>query len=272
MPRKPLRASRSRSLAASARTKLAACVGAGAFVLVPGLASARAAAASDLRLGTTVVPRSESLRLVLDPGQERYTGSATIELEVREAAPSFRLHAEELAIERCVLRRAGEGEPGKALGVEIETGPQGLVTLTPSTPLAPGDWVLEIEFGNDYSTRGTGLYRMQQDGESYLFTQFQADDARQAFPCFDEPGFKIPWQLDVVVPEAQLVLANTPIETESRAAGQRTVVFRRTPPLPSTSWRSPAAPSKPSRSPGSTSRVASSRCAASPIWPPRPCR
>jgi alanyl aminopeptidase len=39
--------------------------------------------------------------------------------------------------------------------------------------------------------------------------------------------------MTLVVPEKHLVLCNSPVEKETTQAGQRTVVFRKTPPLPS---------------------------------------
>src|SRR5262249_55059619 len=54
-----------------------------------------------------------------------------------------------------------------------------------------------------------------------------------AFPCWDEPSFKFPYQLTLVVPQGDLAVSNTPVESESSSGGQKTGVFKRTPPLPS---------------------------------------
>ena len=32
----------------------------------------------------------------------------------------------------------------------------------------------------------------------------EAADARRLFPCFDEPAFKVPWQLELIVPAGLL--------------------------------------------------------------------
>src|SRR6185295_4604670 len=63
---------------------------------------------------------------------------------------------------------------------------------------------------------------------------FETVDAREAFPCFDEPGFKVPWRLELTVPKGLVVAANNPIEsTQAAEAGWKKVTFAETPPLPS---------------------------------------
>ena len=51
---------------------------------------------------------------------------------------------------------------------------------------------------NRNSTRG--IFTLQDGDASYTMTHFEPMAARQAFPCFDEPGFKVPWQLTLRVP------------------------------------------------------------------------
>jgi alanyl aminopeptidase len=78
-----------------------------------------------------------------------------------------------------------------------------------------------------------GLYRVIDRGESYAFTQFQATSARQAFPGFDEPRFKTPFEIHVNARPADAVITTTP-ETgaESIADGRVRHTFAVTPPLP----------------------------------------
>ncbi|MEE8522753.1 MAG: M1 family aminopeptidase, partial [Thermoanaerobaculia bacterium] len=92
---------------------------------------------------------------------------------------------------------------------------------------------LEIDFTASFGTTVTGLYKVERDGDSYAFTVFEPADARQAFPCWDEPAFKIPFQLTATIPEEYLAISNTPEESSSVVEGLRTVKFRKTPPLPS---------------------------------------
>ncbi len=195
-----------------------------AVVVVP-LQSARAASP---RLDPRAAPVFQEVKLELDADRPDYRGSTRVELRVTEAVESFRFHAEGQELERIELTGAGG-----AIGLEIERGIEGTVTATPERPLEPGDYELEIDFQNAYNTRAVGLYRMENQGRHYLFTQFMAIDARKAFPCWDEPSYKIPWQLTLRVPVAHLAVTNTPIESVQESEGWKTLVFARTPPMPS---------------------------------------
>jgi len=194
----------------------------------PAAAEAPAAPPSGHRLGTDVVPLFEAVKLTVDARQPDYTGTVRIELDVKRSVTSFALHARDMEIRRLALTG-----PDGAVSVTHKPGERGLLEVTASSPLKPGPHVLEIDFKNEYDTQATGLYKVVVGGESYLFTQFEATDARQAFPCWDEPAFKIPFQVTVTVPEAHSALSNTPPSSDTVAGGQRTVVFARTRPLPS---------------------------------------
>lgn len=55
-----------------------------------------------------------------------------------------------------------------------------------------------------------GLFRQQEAGEWYVLSQFEALHARRAFPSFDEPGWKTPWQLTLDTPKDLVAVSNTP--------------------------------------------------------------
>jgi len=192
------------------------------------LATAGATPAGAARLGRDVVPTRQSVALELDPARDSYAGVVEIALEVARPAARLTLHAEDLAIGRVTLRAGGREAPARA-----EPESAGVLRIVPAEPLAPGPATLTIAFTNAFDTRASGLYRVTRDGLFYAFTHFQADDARRAFPCFDEPSFKIPWRVTLTVPDGLLALGNAPLARDSSAGGWRTVTFAETPPLPS---------------------------------------
>ena len=146
------------------------------------------------RLDHKVVPLFQTIELVIDADKANYSGAVVIELEVNEPTDSFRFHAETMNLERVELTG-----PDGSIKTEVEHGGRGLVTLTTSQILVKGAYSLEIDFTNNFDTQAVGLYKVTTGGDNYTFTQFEADDAREAFPCWDEPVFKIPFQMTLVV-------------------------------------------------------------------------
>jgi len=164
-------------------------------LVVGALALAPSPGRAEGRLGHAVVPTFEAVSLEVDAARSDYRGRVEIALEARQPTPEFRLHARDMKLVSLELRGAEGALPVR----HEESGDE--VQVRADAPLSPGAYTLTIAFEAPFNTKAVALYRMEQDGLSYAFTQFEATDARGAFPCFDEPGFKIPWQLTVRVPE-----------------------------------------------------------------------
>jgi len=95
-----------------------------------------------------------------------------------------------------------------------------------------GRATLSIEYEAPFGKQLSGLYVASDAGEKYAFTQFEAADARRAFPCFDEPGYKTPYDVTLTVPTGLLALSNGR-ETGREAHGDKTTfTFGTTPPIP----------------------------------------
>ncbi len=207
-----------------------------AFIPAPALSAATPVAqiaADPLRLTREVVPVAQAVTLTIDPARDDYTGTAHIDLVVNAASTSFRLHSlGPVVTVASVVDSAGRTTPLTAAVTDAKIG---LVTLTAPAALAPGSYALDLKFTAKFSRDGLGLYKTVSRGDSYLFTQFEDQHARRAFPCWDEPSFKIPWQLTLTVPAAQEAVTNSPVAQESAdaAAGTKTLYFGRTPPMPS---------------------------------------
>jgi len=178
------------------------------------------------RLGRQVLPVSQTIHLTLDARRPDFTGSVRVELDVRETVLAFRLHARDLRFDRLTLNQ------GEHLIAATHTGERGWVTITVASELHPGLCTLEIEFSGKFSARASSLYRGRVGEDWYAFTQFESDDARGAFPCWDEPCFKIPYQLTLTIPSAHQAISNTPVKQETTKVGWKTLEFERTKPVP----------------------------------------
>jgi puromycin-sensitive aminopeptidase len=90
-----------------------------------------------------------------------------------------------------------------------------------------------LTFAGSLNRQMKGLYeaRAVVDGieERYAFTQFEPTDARRCFPCFDEPGLKASFRVQVTAPAHLTVLSNMPALSETREGSSKTVRFAETP-------------------------------------------
>ncbi|GLW14073.1 aminopeptidase [Streptomyces sp. NBRC 13847] len=61
-----------------------------------------------------------------------------------------------------------------------------------------------------YSRTGEGLHRFvdPEDGEVYLYTQYEPADSRRVFATFEQPDLKAPFTFEVTAPEGWAVLSN----------------------------------------------------------------
>src|SRR5688572_2045978 len=184
-------------------------------------------AAAPLRLATDVVPRAQSISLTIDPARDDYSGIVVVDLDVRRPVTTFRFHSEEIALGQVDLRG-----PAGSVPITHAAGEESTVEVSTSTPLQIGRHTLTISFTNEFDRRSVGLYKTTRGPSPYVFTQFQAIDARKAFPVWDEPSFKFPYQLTVKIPAQLSAVFNTPIANEAVRDGWKSVVFAPTKPVP----------------------------------------
>jgi alanyl aminopeptidase len=186
-----------------------------------------------MRLPSSVQPLAYALHLQLDPDQPQHQGEVQIRLQLLQpiaARGAIRLHAKGLQLREIWLETGARRWRGKSTPVDAER-----VDLHFGQPLAAGPALLHIQFSGAITAQDVyGLFRQQEAGQWAAFTQFQATGARQAFPLFDEPGWKVPWTLSLTVPQALVAVSNMPVASEEAARpGFRRVNFQPTPPMPS---------------------------------------
>jgi alanyl aminopeptidase len=183
-----------------------------------------------LRLPDGARPVKSTVELTIDPSIEDFTASITTELEITAPLTTLWLDGNELVIDEASFATGGA-----RIAAAASYSGKDYVGLTPAHPLAPGPATLTARYhGKMHRNDGDGIYTAQETGDWYAFTQFEATDARQAFPCFDEPSYKIPWQITLHVKRPLVALSNTPIVAETdEPDGMKRVQFAQTKPLPS---------------------------------------
>ena len=186
----------------------------------------------DYRLPRHSRPLRYELELTPDLGGARFDGRVAIDVEVVEATDQLVLNAAELTL-RAVDLRWPDGSSAPAEVTEIEDNQ--MVALTFERTLeAQAGYRLSIEFEGILNDQLRGFYRSTftsgEGGEQVMaLTQFEAADARRAFPCWDEPDFKATFQVTLVIDEGLTGLSNEEaVSSRRRADGKTEVRFAET--------------------------------------------
>lgn len=207
-------------------------------LIVPFLIALSAGCSSSGRVGeviptgqlpATAIPRHYELSLSIDPTEERFAGDVTIAVDLPRGTDVVWLHGEGLEPSRVTVR-TDRGERISATWTE-ET--DGVAALRVPQPIGPGEVFLDISYTARFDERLRGLYRVIVGEDAYAFTQFEPLDARQAFPSFDEPAFKTPFDVSLTVPPGHSAIANAAArETTTFSDGRTRTRFETTVPLP----------------------------------------
>jgi alanyl aminopeptidase len=207
---------------------------------------------SGARLPDWALPRRYRIHFFIDPNRDRFQGQVTIELDVTRPTATLVVHSQDLVIEEARLRQGAwvtlahvhqdawtasstpSGTTSRASAAPAGTAPADELWLRLPRPASLGPAELTIAYTGELQSSKRGLLKARGGALPYVFSDFEPAGARSAFPCFDEPAFKVPVQLTVTVPFGKLAVANTPVQARTRSTDGRswTYRFRETPPLP----------------------------------------
>jgi len=96
-----------------------------------------------------------------------------------------------------------------------------------------GQNTVSITFTHPFTTDGDGLHKFTdpENGEVYLYTNFEPYKANRFFPLFDQPNLKAPFTIEVLVPEHWEVVSNQHETISSLEGDLRRWQFPATPPI-----------------------------------------
>ncbi|MFB5609206.1 MAG: M1 family metallopeptidase, partial [Nitrosarchaeum sp.] len=157
-----------------------------------------------------------------------FIGKETITVNCKESVNSITLHCAELKIRSCHVRHNGVSE--KAI-TKIDPKKEELTIIIKNK--IKGSAFIEIDFVGTLNDRLLGFYRSQykQNGKvKYLATtQFEAADARRAFPCWDEPEVKATFDISIIAENKFTAISNMPVTSKKRMKNKTIYKFAKTP-------------------------------------------
>ena len=168
--------------------------------------------------------------LTFEPDLKKFTfdGTESILVDCKKPTNTITMNCAELKIKSCQVKSAGKiikstpktNEKNEELQIRLREKIKGKVTIN-------------LEFQGILNDRLLGLYRSQykQGGKTkYLATtQFEAADARRAFPCWDKPEAKASFEISIIADNKFTAISNMPIKSKKKVGSKTIYKFGKTP-------------------------------------------
>ena len=175
-------------------------------------------------------PSPLNYKLTFEPDLKKFTfdGLESISINCKKSVNIITMNCAELKIKSCIVKSGQKiiestpkiNEKKEELQIKLGEKIRGLCTV-------------DLEFEGILNDRLLGFYRSkyQQNGKTkYLATtQFEAADARRAFPCWDEPEAKATFEISIIADNKFTAISNMPIKTKKKTGNKTTYNFQKTP-------------------------------------------
>ena len=187
----------------------------------------------DAKKGRDVLTREEAAARAARLGGVRYE----LSIDIERGSPTYRgdatVHFRDTGAGDIFLDFRGRHiELLEVNGEVVEPAWADCRVTLPGRLLGPENRV-RLVYVNDYDHTGDGFHRFidPEDGETYLYTDFEPFSAHRLFPCFDQPDLKASYLLSVTAPEGWELVGNAPLAAASPApagSGRVTRIFQET--------------------------------------------
>lgn len=168
----------------------------------------------------------------LDIEKESYLGKVIITLDVEEPTDELHLHFRDLKIGEVEATYQKKQVSGH-VALENTAKEYFVVKFAETFAEIGSQVVVTVDYTGVIQTNMAGLYKLSyvEDGETkyMLSTQFEATDARRAFPCLDEPALKATFAVHITSDPALSVLGNMPVTEEKETGDKKITTFETTP-------------------------------------------
>ena len=169
-------------------------------------------------------------QLSFEPDLKKFTfhGTSSILIDCKKPTKIITMHCAELKIVSCQVK--SNGKQVKANPKTVYKKEELQITLGEKIK---GKCTIDLEFQGILNNRLLGFYRSQysQNGKTkYLATtQFEAADARRAFPCWDEPEAKATFDISIIADNKFTAISNMPIKSKKKIGNKTIYNFMKTP-------------------------------------------
>ena len=174
------------------------------------------------------VAEPENYKLSFTPDLEKATfeGDETISIKVLKPTSEITLNAVDIDFHDVTITSGGATQKATVRPEKEKE----MVVLTVEKPLTAGTATIHITYIGILNSEMRGLYLGKDDqGRKYAATQFEATDARRAYPSFDEPEYKATFDITAVADKGLVALSNYKVASDTPGPGEKhTVKFATT--------------------------------------------
>ncbi len=194
--------------------------------------TARPSTANPYRLDRNVLPQSYDIWIEPDLVNFTFEGRTSIWIKAAKSFKSITLHALDLKIHQAAIMTV-EGLRVGAKNIRFDAKFE-TVTIEFSRSFLPQEAAtLDIEFAGTLNDQMHGFYRTSYEYQGKktwgAATQFEATDARRAFPCWDEPDMKATFKVTLRVPKEFTALSNMPVKQMVASGSKKEITYEPTP-------------------------------------------
>lgn len=188
--------------------------------------------AKNVRLSKDITPLEYDLTLRPDLENFTFEGFETISISVLKPIKVITLHSKDLEIETVSINVS---KKSKIFAHKISYDTKSETASFIFKEFIPkGKVKLNLVFKGVLNDKMRGFYKSSYNVNGNIHnmatTQFEATDARRAFPCFDEPAQKAVFNVSLIVPKGKTAISNTlPVSVSEHSTGLEILKFSPTP-------------------------------------------
>src|SRR4029079_3313631 len=178
------------------------------------------------RLPSGVTPTHYTLWFAPDLERATFRGRETIDVTLQRPTTTITLNAAEIDFGDVTIDAGGRKQTARVTLNEKNE----MATLTVPQAMPAGRASVQITYTGILNDQLRGFYLSNANGRRYAVTQMEATDARRAFPSWDEPAYKAPFDVSLMIVGADSAISNGAqvSDTPGPETGKHTVVFART--------------------------------------------
>jgi len=183
------------------------------------------------RLPSDVTPSHYDLSFDVDLANARFAGTETIRVDLAQPTRTIVVNAAEITFREVTIESGTTTQPA---AVSLDDARQ-TATFTVPRQLPKGPAQIHISYGGILNDKLRGFYLSTENDQRFGVTQFEATDARRAFPGFDEPQFKATFDITLTIDARDTAISNGRVISDTPAAGgaRHVVRFSTTPKMSS---------------------------------------